>query len=393
MTEDTIEQEVESSSMLNALNSAFPAIDSESELTREAPFTLTETETVEPTPVVEATAVTPSESLIEEAESFFNDTTPVEDKVGEFNSESFDAETEKLSQGMDVKQGEKWKQLRNDLKAYKQKEAVTQVPPDVAEKLTKFELAAAEAEGLRLQVEELSNISAKVKVEQSLKYKNEVLNPAMEIMAAAEKIAESSGVDAELIQAIIKEGDRKRQIEYIKTHLPNLDDLEKQDMYQMIYKYNDINKVREGMLAEAATSLAKLEAEQIQLAEKAEKEEKEAVNLIQSSIWDKYKTSIPGFVDEAGAATEKWNTLRSRSLAIDFNKASGKDKAYAAFAGVALPHVLAQLEGVKKVLAKYTKNEYVETERIPRIGLPPEPVDNDDNLSFVERMNKALAKR
>jgi len=371
--------------ILKAMNDSFPTDDN---------YSLPDnTDPVEQTPVadpVKKDDVAPvvkddDVSLIDEADDFLG--LSEEEKSSEFNEDSFNKETEEMSKGMDAKAGDKFRALRQELKDYKQKQVEVKVPADVEAKIKELELKAAEAEGLRQQVEELSSVSAKVKVESSQEYKKKVLEPAVAILQESEKIAAAHEVDAEVVQDIVREQDRELQVELINAHLSGLNELEKQDLYRMIYEYRNLGKLRQDMLDNASTKLSQMEAEQIEQQQRQSEEEKKAVQQIQSSIWDKYKTVIPGFTNENGDSTEDWTKLRNRALSIDFNKAAGKDKAYAAFAGVALPHVIKELNNAKKMLQDLTGKEANEILRRPKLGQPVvESAEPDDFISAMRKM-------
>lgn len=371
--------------ILKAMNDSFPTDDN---------YSLPDnTDPVEQTPIadpVKKDDVAPvvkddDVSLIDEADDFLG--LSEEEKSSEFNEDSFNKETEEMSKGMDAKAGDKFRALRQELKDYKQKQVEVKVPADVEAKIKDLELKAAEAEGLRQQVEELSSVSAKVKVESSQEYKKKVLEPAVAILQESEKIAAAHEVDAEVVQDIVREQDRELQVELINAHLSGLNELEKQDLYRMIYEYRNLGNLRQDMLDNASTKLSQMEAEQIEQQQRQSEEEKKAVQQIQSSIWDKYKTVIPGFTNEDGESTEDWTKLRNRALSIDFNKAAGKDKAYAAFAGVALPHVIKELNNAKKMLQELTGKEANEILRRPKLGQPVvESAEPDDFLAAMRKM-------
>lgn len=371
--------------ILKAMNDSFPTDDNYSLPDNNTP--------VEQTPVAEpvkkddvAPVVKDDDvSLIDEADDFLG--LSEEEKSSEFNEDSFNKETEEMSKGMDAKAGDKFRALRQELKDYKQKQVEVKVPADVEAKIKDLELKAAEAEGLRQQVEELSSVSAKVKVESSQEYKKRVLEPAVAILQESEKIAAAHEVDAEVVQDIVREQDRELQVELINAHLSGLNELEKQDLYRMIYEYRNLGKLRQDMLDNASAKLSQMEAEQIEQQQRQSEEEKKAVQQIQSSIWDKYKTVIPGFTNEDGESTEDWTKLRNRALSIDFNKAAGKDKAYAAFAGVALPHVIKELNNAKKMLQELTGKEANEILRRPKLGQPVvESAEPDDFIAAMRKM-------
>lgn len=386
MSEELEQEDNADIAFLKAMNDTFPVPDDDS-IPDDTPFDFSEDtpHSDKEDEGKQEEVIDDEKPLIDEADDFLG--LSEEEKPDGFSEESFDKETEELSKGMDAKAGLKFKALRQELKEYKQKQVEVKVPDDVAVKLQELELKAAEAEGLRQQVEELSNVSAKVKVESSREYKQRVLEPAVTILQESAKIAEAHDVDPEIVQDIIREQDREMQIDLINANLSNLNELEKQDLYRMIYEYRNLGKIRQEMLDNAEQKLSQIEAEQIQQQQLQLEEDKKAVQQIQSSIWDKYKTVIPGFTNEDGEPTEEWTKLRNRSLAIDFNKAAGKDKAYAAFAGVALPHVIKELNNAKKMLQELTGKEANEILRRPKLGQPlPKAEEPEDFISAMRKI-------
>lgn len=383
---DPVEDDGGDIEILKAMNDSFPMPDENSlpdNSVQNTPEPKVETPVTEP--VKQSNDTDDSPSLIDEADDFLG--LSEEEKSSEFNEDSFNKETEEMSKGMDAKAGDKFRALRQELKEYKQKQAEVKVPADIEAKIQELELKAAEAEGLRQQVEELSSVSAKVKVESSREYKQKVLEPAITILQESEKIATAHDVDPEVVQDIIREQDRELQIDLINAHLSGLNELEKQDLYRMIYEYRNLGKIRHDMLENASAKLSQIEAEQIEQQQRQLEEEKKAVQQIQSSIWDKYKTVIPGFTNENGETTEDWSKLRNRALSIDFSKAAGKDKAYAAFAGVALPHVIKELNNAKKMLQELTGKEANEILRRPKLGQPVvESAEPEDFLSAMRKI-------
>jgi hypothetical protein len=386
MSEELEQEDNSDIAFLKAMNDTFPVPDDDS-IPDDTPFDFAEDkpDDVKPDDTKPDDTIEDEKPLIDEADDFLG--LSEDEKPDGFSEKSFDEETEELSKGMDAKAGLKFKALRQELKEYKQKQVEVKVPDDVAAKIQELELKASEAEGLRQQVEELSNVSAKVKVESSREYKQRVLEPAVTILQESAKIAEAHDVDPEVVQDIIREQDREMQIDLINANLSNLNELEKQDLYRMIYEYRNLGKIRQDMLDNAEQKLSQIEAEQIQQQQIQLEQDKKAVQQIQSSIWDKYKTVIPGFTNEDGEPTEEWTKLRNRSLSIDFNKAAGKDKAYAAFAGVALPHVIKELNNAKKMLQELTGKEANEILRRPKLGQPlPKAEEPEDFISAMRKI-------
>jgi len=382
-----IEENVEiEGDIFSGLNNAFPQSDDDSQFSNDD-FTNDNNDEIDDSDKNDD--ATDDLPVIDEADGLLG--LADEAKVEEFNEQDFDKETESLSEGMNKKASDKFKELRSSLKDYKIKEKEVVIPNDVQAKLKDLELKAAEADGLRQQVEELSSVSAKVKVESSQEYKKKVLEPAMAILREADQIASSQNVESDIVQSIIKEGNKERQILLIKEHLSDMNEIEKQDLYRMIYEYKGLGKIRNEMLDHASEKLTQIEAQQIEEQKQLFESEKKAVIDIQASIWDKYKTVIPGFSNDNGEPTEEWKQLRNRSLAIDFNKAAGKDKAYAAFAGVTLPHVIKELNAAKKLIQEITGKEASEMLRRPKLGQAP-IADVSTPEDFISLMRKTRFK-
>lgn len=312
-----------------------------------------------------------------------------EKKPDGFDEEAFDKETEDSTKGMEAKAGEKFKALRAELKEAKQKT----VTPEVQKKLDELEMKAQEAEGLRTRLEEVSNQSAKLKMENSPEYDEQVLRPATAIFKKADELAALYEGDAAVLKAIVKERDRKTQNELIAEHLKDFSDFDRNEVYRMSQDFNGLLYKREELLADASKKIEQFEAARIQREEALLNEQRLAVQTIQKDIWKKYKDVIPGFVDENGQETADFKKLMGKSLSIDFGRAKGRDQAFAAFAGVVLPHAVSQIAALKRQLAEYEKAEGRSSSAAPRPsdGINSKaPSSTKEPATFMERMEKMV---
>ena len=311
-----------------------------------------------------------------------------EKKADGFDEEALHKETEANTKGMEQPAGEKFKAPRAEPKEAKQKT----VTPEVQKKLEELELKAQEAEGLRTRLEEVSNQSAKLKMENSPEYDEQVLRPATAIFKKADELAALYEGDAAVLKAIVKERDRKTQNELIAEHLKDFSDFDRNEVYRMIQDFNGLLYKREELLADASKKIEQFEAARIQREEALLNEQRLAVQTIQKDIWKKYKDVIPGFVDENGQETADFKKLMGKSLSIDFGRAKGRDQAFAAFAGVVLPHAVSQIADLKRQLAEYERAEGRSASAAPR---PSEgisgraPSSSKEPATFMERMEKA----
>lgn len=325
-------------------------------------------EEVSTTPAEPDKPLEPEPPVIDE--DFFSEPDTDAEADGEPQAEAsdeaaFEKETEELTKGMEQKAGEKFKALRSELKAARQQT----VTPEVQAKLAQLETKVQESEGLRARLDELSNQSAKLKVENSDEYTREVARPAANIFKKADELAALyEGTDPAVLKSIIQQRDRKTQNELIAEHLGDFSDFDRTEIYRMTQDFNVLLGKRGEMLEQAESKVAEFEATRIRSEEKALADQRAAVQTIQKDIWGKYKDKIPGFTDESGNETPEYKALLARSLAIDFGKARGKDQAYAAFAGTALPFVARQLAEARAELAARDKADGRAIKGRPAVG-------------------------
>ena len=311
----------------------------------------------------------------------------VEAKPAGFDEKAFDSETEEQSKGLDQKAGDKFKALRAELKDYKAKPVETALPEETRLKLETLELKAREADGLKQRLEEVSSQSAKLKMENSETYKREVLDPAAETFKRSDALAAMYEKEPAILRAIIKERDRRVQNELIKEHLGEFSDFDRSEVYRQIQDFNGFVAKRENLLANAEQELERQEVQRAEATGKQLAEQRTAVQTIQKEIWEKYKDTIPGLLDDNGE-TREFRELMAKGLSIDFSTARAKDQAFAAFAGTALPFAVKQIAALRKELAEAYKAAGKEVKGRPAAGtvIKAPPVESKAPKTFMEAM-------
>ena len=345
----------------------------------------------EKTPTPEKKAVEVEEIKIDD--DFFEEDAPVKEVAPEaktgFDEEAFDKETEETTKGMESKAGDKFKALRNELKEAKQKT----ITPEVEKKLSELELKASEADGLRQRMEELATQSAKIKVETSDEFDRDVRKPVDGLYAKAEELAALYEGDAQLLWGIVTERDRKKQNELIKEHLGEFSDFDKSEVYRMSQDFSGLLNKRQEMLQDADRYIQKIEADRIVKTEQALQESRKMVQTHLKSIWDKYKETIPGLLDENGKETEVLKSMRNRTMSLDFSKAGVRDMALAAFSGVMVKHLAGEINGLRRQIAEYEAGDEKALKGRPGTGgsvnaaVPTKP--SDEPASFMDRFSNA----
>lgn len=307
-----------------------------------------------------------------------------EEKVG-FDEKLFDKETEEAVQGMDAKAGDKFKALRNELKEAKQNITT----PEIQQKINDLELKASEAEGLRQQIAELSNQSAKTKVETSEEFKREIRKPVDDLYDKSEELAKLYEGDPQVLWSIISEGDRKKQNELIKEHLSEFSDFDKSEVYRISQDLTRLLGKRQEMLQNAEKYIQNIESDRVMQTEKMLEENKKVYQTHLRSLWDKYKETIPGLIEEDGRETEALKLMRNKTMSLDFSRAGTRDMALASFSGVMVKHLAGEINNLRARLREYEVGDEkaiktrANTGNSINSGQASQPTG--DNRSFVEK--------
>lgn len=281
-----------------------------------------------------------------------------------FDEGAFDKETEKLSEGMEEHAGSKFKALRAELKELKQKT----VSPEEKKRIEELEIKASEVDGLRKKLDELSNVSAKVRMESTEEFSKQVKEPADNLFSEVEKMAKRYEGDPKFLWNLVTSSDREEQAAAFKEHLGDFSDFDKTEVMTMIKSWNGILDNRDKLLAKAQEHIDGLDAKQAAEAQRILDENRKNVQAIQKDIWTKYRDIIPGFVDENGNETQTYKDLMAQSMALDFTRAKARDQALAAFSGVVLKHLVYEMNEMAKKLAGYEAADARSASGTPRTG-------------------------
>lgn len=304
-------------------------------------------------------------------EDFFpsddEETKEKEEATEGFDDKEFEEQTEALTEGMEAKPGEKFKELRNELKEFKKKSLETVVPEATLQEISDLKLKLQEQEGLQTRFDEMASKSAKLQVESSPIYDKEILRPVGQLFAKADAIAKAYEIDPSHVRAIIKEGDDSKRDAMVEEFLDGVPAYNQARIINSSEEYSDILQKREDMIENADAVINKSQVDNIENEQRILKEQREATQTIQSDIFEKYKDTIPGFMKD-GKETELFKKMKSKGLSVDFGKARARDQALAAFSGTVLPHAMSQIVALQKELKAYRDEDASYQKRSPSSG-------------------------
>ena len=343
-----------------------------------------------------------------------------EEKTDDFDDKAFEEQTDALTKGMEAKPGEKFKELRNELKEFKKKALESVVPEDTVKEIAALKLQIQEQEGLQARFDEMAGKSAKLQVESSKAYESGITKPAKALFEKADALAEAYQIDPSHVRAIIKESDvakRDAMVEEFLSDVPAYNQArvihhseefssllqKREDMFSaspllivasasesMSSRFSSLLQKREDMLSDADATISKGLAENIVSEQKALDEQRQVVQTIQGDIFEKYKDKIPGFMED-GQETAAFKQLKGKGLSIDFGKARARDQALAAFSGVVLPHAMQEISKLQKELSAYRDEDASAKKGSTSSGnsVKPSSVKREESVGFMDNFLKA----
>lgn len=361
---------------------------------KEEPKPEAKAEPVKETPKAEP--VEETEKVIDE-EFFTGDDEPTKEPVTDdkaFDEVAFDKETEADTTAMEPKAGEKFKELRNELKEFKQKAKEVVIPEDTQKKIADLELKAAEYEGMKSRLDEVTSQSAKLQVENSPEYDKEILKPVSKIYDKLGEFATAFEVDTKVISAIVRETDEKVRAELIEEHLGDMPTYNQSRVIALADQFGELMDKRHEMLENADERVSQQQANRISQETALLNEQRKTVQTIQKDIFEKYKDKIPGFVDD-GKETEVFRQIFNKSLTIDLGKAKARDQAFAVFGASVVPHLAQEVRALQKKLSAYENKDEQSTKGSPnasRSVTQSPSVDGDGKKDFMgDFLNADLA--
>jgi hypothetical protein len=286
------------------------------------------------------------------------DTEKVEEKPDtEESDEEVDSEDTKTMTGS---AGAKFKQLKTELKSYKSKVAeMEKMLADKEAQSGNSEESSQQLETLKTKLEEYEREIAVSRIEASPQFKEAVLGPTQTILDFAISLAEKYEVaPRKLVDALREEstGDASDSLTEMASDFSERDRIR---LYRMADDLAEVSRRRDYLKENAAKAMAEMAEKQKAYEVAAEKEYREESIKVANTTWSETFENNP-VIQSLGEEIVK--ELRSSATESDLLNTAPEERAYAVYAGVALPHLVKKyaeisnkLAETEKALGKYKK--------------------------------------
>lgn len=309
----------------------------------------------------------------------------------DFDESKFDKETEDEVKGMDAKAGEKWKQLKAQVKQAKlealeaKKASQTAKPaPEIEQELETLRAKAAEAEALRQRNEELLRVNDRVAVEESTEYRSKVTEPFIEMEKILVSLAENAKIDEKALFDIVTEHD------VIKQDLM-LEKLEKAGHSRLANRisriaddYKAVNQVKAQMLENATKTLEASRIAQREAEVRTKEQTKTAFKVSSEKSFEAYAAKIPSFVDSNGQLTDLAKSAMAKASAIDPTTLDSSDLGYMAFCATSFPEARKEIVKLQAEIKMLKAGKTGPTISSGKAGHKAEPIE--DSKGLIEAM-------
>lgn len=305
------------------------------------------------------------EASTEETDSQDTETETETDSEKETEQEESTEDSKESDEDEDTKSmtgsaGAKFKELKNELKTYKSK--VAEMEKALAERETEVgssEETTSQLADLRSKLEEYEREIAVSRIEASPQFKEAVLQPTQAILDSAISLAEKYEVTPrKLVDALRHEstGDTSDALTEIAADFSERDRVR---LYRMADDLAEVSRRRDYLKENASKAMAEMTEKQKLEEAAAEKRYKEETVKIANETWSQTFEGNP-VIQSLGEEVIK--ELKSAATEADLLDSVPEERAYAVYAGVALPHlvkkyseVISKLAETEKALGKYKK--------------------------------------
>lgn len=268
-----------------------------------------------------------------------------------FDEAAFDKQTEQEVAGLDPKQGEAWRTLKNEVKALRKAEAdragFNERLKQLEEENQALKETAGEVEAMRERVKSVTSRNAELLLEDSAEYQSKVVVPHKDITETIDALAEARGVPKEEIWAAIRENEPVKRMAMIDALEEKIGGRHALAVQQMATDMRIIARHDQEMRANAEQIVEQAKRADLQTREKSSEADIEAFRASARESFTRYADRIPGFTDETKNLTDAAEAARAKALTVDVTKLASGDLGYMVFSVQALPAALRELKRLR----------------------------------------------
>lgn len=273
--------------------------------------------------------------------------------------------------------GTKFKELKTELKTWKQK--VAELEQKLAEGTTKEPTVPEDYEDLKTRVSEYEKEISVSRVEASPQYKQVVVAPLNGVLSAAYSMAQRYEVPENVMEAMLQEQDRTKQDALLQDVVSGFSERDRLNLYSLVDDIGVILMRRNEILQNASQARQYLEQDEQQ---RTSTEHKQALD----SVWKVMSEKIPLFSDKTIA-----EDVKNKATGANLLNAKPDVRAYAAYSGAVLPHLLKQNQSLTSKVAELEKALVAIRSTVPKPGQGKSvSVERNSEMSFLDALEAQL---
>jgi len=305
------------------------------------------------------------------------------DEEDKEESEDEKEEAEDDTKNMSASAGAKFKELKTELKTYKAKVAELEKAVEEAKAAPAKD---GELEALNAKLEQYEKEIAVARVEASPQYVKGVLEPTQIILDAAAGLADKYKVSMGQLTNALREESAGENSDALTELAGDFSERDRVRLYRMADDLSEISRRRDFLRNNAAEAKAEMEKKQAA-------EEQEALLKSQQELKQKFEeTWEDTFKDKDFVKSldkKVINELQEFVNTTDHSKVSVEERAYAAYAGLLLPHMVEKLQKLEAQTAEYQKALSKYKKASPKVsGGTDSTVSNPEPGGFLDAVEK-----
>lgn len=288
---------------------------------------------------------------------------------------------DKVPEGMTEKAGQRWKELKSEIKEWRRKyeEASTSQVP--AEELAKLKSAEAEVSSLRERLENYEREITGVKLEATEEYQKRVTQPLDTLRATVQDLADTYELDLEALNAAVVEDNRKERVKKLAQLAESMLEPDRLKLYRAADEFDAVVETKMSLEENAAETLQRFERERSETQRRQSIEDLRKQKEAADQMWELMSRKLPFLADEATA-----KAIRAEADTVDFSSADPGLRAYGAYAGAALPRLSKALREKEVRIAELERQIGALRGSTPAAGgsAPPSGVRSGSFLDAIE---------